>query len=255
MKIPRALKENLDTSPEAQKQFEREAQILAKLNHPNLPNVIDHFILQGQGQYLVMDFVDGEDLQEKLDEHGGPLHENQVLPWIEQICDALEYLHSQNPPIIHRDIKPANIKITPVGKAMLVDFGIAKVYAPHLSTTLGARAVTPGYSPHEQYGQGSTDARTDIYALGATLYTMLTGLQPIESIQRMVRDPLMPPRQVNTQISPNLAESIRQAMQMDPTIAPRLLPNSKHYCKQSQWWFQPCLYPNQSHPQLQASIR
>jgi basic membrane protein A len=216
MECPRALKENLDTSPEAQKQFKREAQILGQLTHPNLPHVVDHFIIPGQGQYLVMDYVEGEDLDEMVKRVGGPLPESQVIPWIGQVCDALTYLHSQNPPIIHRDVKPANIKITPQGVAKLVDFGIAKIFDPNLRTTIGARAVTPGYSPHEQYGQGKTDPRTDIYALGATLYTLLTGQVPAESIQRMISDPLVPPERVNPTISPGLAEAILQAMQPDP---------------------------------------
>ena len=172
---PRAIKENLDTSPQAQRQFKREAQILDQLVHPNLPRVIDHFIIPNQGQYLVMDSVEGEDLKEKLDKASGPLPESQVLIWIEQICEALTYLHLQNPPIIHRDIKPANIRITPKGQPMLVDFGIAKEFNPAQSTTKGARAVTSGYSPPEQYGRGTTDAKSDIYALGAALYHLLTG--------------------------------------------------------------------------------
>ncbi|MEW5868227.1 MAG: bifunctional serine/threonine-protein kinase/formylglycine-generating enzyme family protein [Chloroflexota bacterium] len=216
MERPMALKENLDISPEAQRQFKREAQILFDLSHPNLPRVIDNFVIQGQGQYLVMDYVEGEDLQEMLQRVGGPLPEEQVLEWIGQVCDALIYLHSQNPPIIHRDIKPANIKITPQGKAMLVDFGIAKVYDPRLSTTAGAKAVTPGYSPHEQYGTGTTDARTDVYALGATLYHLLTGVQPVESIQRMVRDPLTPLQQLKPDIAVQIAEAVQKALAMDP---------------------------------------
>ncbi|MCZ7674264.1 MAG: protein kinase [Chloroflexi bacterium] len=95
---------------------------------------------------------------------------------ITQIADALAYLHRQEPPIIHRDIKPANIRITADDHVFLVDFGLVKVYDHKLRTTIGARAVTPGYSPPEQYGQGNTDARTDVYALAATLYTMLTGM-------------------------------------------------------------------------------
>lgn len=211
-----ALKENLDITPEAQKQFRREAVILANLQHPNLPRVRDHFFLHRQGQYLVMDFVEGEDLQEMLERHGGPLPENQVLPWIEQVCNALSYLHTQNPPIIHRDIKPANIKITPQGKALLVDFGIAKIYNPNLRTTIGARAVTPGFSPHEQYGQGKTDVRTDIYALGATLYTLLTGREPIESLQRVVKDSLLPPKRINSSISSGISDVIQNSMQVNP---------------------------------------
>jgi serine/threonine protein kinase len=213
---PLALKENLDTSPEAQRQFKREAQILFDLTHPNLPKVIDCFVLPEQGQYLVMEFVEGKDLQEMLNTQGGPLPEAQALPWIEQVCDALSYLHSQRPPIIHRDIKPANIKITPDGKAMLVDFGIAKIYDPGLKTTTGAQALTPGYAPFEQYGEGKTDARTDIYALGATLYTTLTGERPVESVQRTIKDGLTPPEQINPNLPTVLASVIRHAMEMDP---------------------------------------
>ena len=212
---PCALKENLDVSPEIQRQFLREAKILANLNHPNLPRVSDYFI-EGQGQYLVMDYIEGRDLQEMLEERGSPLPEDQVLPWIRQICDALTYLHTQKPPIVHRDIKPANIRITPSGKAMLVDFGIAKVVDPSLKTTQGAQAVTPGYSPYEQYGKASTDARTDVYALGATLYTLLTGAEPPESIQRVMRDPLVLPRQRNPAISLRASAALMGALKMDP---------------------------------------
>lgn len=179
---PCAIKENFDASPAAYSQFAREASLLYNLRHPNLPRVIDHFSVPGQGQYLVMDYIDGEDLQHKIDQAAGPLPEAQAIKWILQVCEALIYLHSRTPPIIHRDIKPANVRITPDGTAMLVDFGIAKVYDPERRTTLGAQAVTPGYSPFEQYGQKSTDVRTDVYALGATLYAALTGQEPPESI-------------------------------------------------------------------------
>ena len=214
---PRALKENLDTSPEAQRQFKREAQILSDLSHPNLPRVIDHFIVPGQGQYLVMDYVEGEDLQEMLQRVGGPLPEAQVLDWIGQVSDALEYLHSQSPPIIHRDVKPANIKITPDGKAMLVDFGIAKVYDPQLRTTIGARAVTPGYSPNEQYlSSGQTDARTDVYALGATLYCLLTGKAPPEAPERNMGVVVPSPRSLYLCVSFKVEDAITRSLEMQP---------------------------------------
>jgi serine/threonine protein kinase len=217
MESPCAVKENLNTSHEAVRQFKSEATILHKLRHPNLPLVSDHFSIPGQGQYLVMDFVEGENLQQKLTKAGGPLIESLVIPWIEQVCDGLTYLHNQNPPIIHRDIKPANIKVTTDGRAILVDFGIAKVLDPSLNTEMGARAVTPGYSPPEQYGKGKTDSRTDIYALGATLYTLLTGQEPVESIQRLVKDTLPPPEECNPLISNHAANGIHQAMQLDPS--------------------------------------
>ncbi len=216
LNIPCAVKENFDATPDASRQFTREASILGSLNHPNLPRVTDHFSVPGQGQYLVMDFVEGEDLQTILDQTGGPAPEAQALSWIAQVCDALNYLHSQQPPIIHRDIKPANIRITPQGKAMLVDFGIAKVYDPLKRTTQGARAVTPGFAPFEQYGQKPTDARSDIYALGATLYAALTGQTPPESIDRVAGADLQPPRKLNPAISPAIERAILQAMALQP---------------------------------------
>jgi serine/threonine protein kinase len=212
-----AIKENLDTSPEAQRQFQHEAQILATLTHPNLPRVQDHFLLPGQGQYLIMDFIEGEDLQDMLIRLGQPLSEDYALAWITQVCEALAYLHTQNPPIIHRDIKPANIKITPQGKAVLVDFGISKIYDPKLKTTVGARAVTPGYSPVEQYGQGVTDTRSDIYALGATLYMLLTGQEPQESVQRTLEDTLKSANQINPQVMPTVAQVVHKAMIVSPS--------------------------------------
>ncbi|MBN2549857.1 MAG: SUMF1/EgtB/PvdO family nonheme iron enzyme [Anaerolineales bacterium] len=217
LKTTCAIKENLDYWDEAQRQFEREAQILAGMRHPNLPRVTDFFTLPAQGQYLVMDFVEGYDLQTILNRVGQPLLESQVLIWIDQVCDALIYLHSQSPPIIHRDIKPANIRITPTNQAMLVDFGLAKAYDPDTKTILGAQAVTAGYSPVEQYGQEGgehirTDARTDIYALGATLYTLLTNQLPPESIARVMGTPLPRARQLNPKISPQVDEAILRAM-------------------------------------------
>lgn len=223
LSAPCALKENLDSSAEAQRQFTREASILANLRHPNLPRVIDYFSVAGQGQYLVMDFIEGESLAEKA-QRNGPLPEAQAVAWISQICAALTYLHSQNPPIIHRDVKPDNITITSANQAILVDFGAFKVYAPHLKTTLAARVVSPGYAPIEQYGMGATDARTDVYAVGAVLYTILSGQEPPESIARLVGTPLPDLLSLNPHLRHTLAQTISRAMgimpdQRPPTIA------------------------------------
>ncbi len=213
---PCAIKENLDTSPEAQRQFTREATVLANLSHPNLPRVTDHFILPEQGQYLLMDFVEGDDLASILRQRG-PVSVQQAVTWISQVADALIYLHSRQPVVIHRDIKPANIRVTPEGRAMLVDFGLVKMYNPQLKTTLGARAVTPGYAPPEQYGQGSTDARSDIYALGATLYNILTGQEPMESVQRMSGAQMRPVNQINPSVPLNISQLLERSMQLQPT--------------------------------------
>jgi formylglycine-generating enzyme required for sulfatase activity len=213
---PRALKENLDTNPEAQRQFAREARLLNGLRHSNFPLVLDYFVIPGQGQYLVMDFIEGEDLETMLHEAHGPLPEAQVLPWIRQVCAALTYLHEQSPPVIHRDVKPANIRISPKGQAVLVDFGIAKVYDTESRTTMGARAVTQGYSPPEQYGQATTDARTDVYALGATLYALVTGQRPPDAIARVAGASLRLPRALNPAVSPATEQAILRALEITP---------------------------------------
>ena len=212
LNVPCALKENLDAALESQEQFEREARMLAKLSHPNLPRVTDHFFIRSQGQYLVMDFIDGQDLQEKLDKQGGPLLENDVLNWFNQIIDALNYLHTQKKPIIHRDIKPKNIIIRPDNTAFLVDFGIAKEHDPGLDTTVGAQAFTPGYSPIEQYGHGKTDQRSDVYSLGATMYSCLTGQVPPISISRMQDAHMTNPAGINPRVSPQTDAAIMKAM-------------------------------------------
>ncbi|MBN1995388.1 MAG: NPCBM/NEW2 domain-containing protein [Anaerolineae bacterium] len=214
-----AVKENLQVGQmgqgESRRQFENEARLLAKLSHPNLPKVSDHFFDDETGrQYLVMEYIEGDDL-ETIVRRSGLLSEQVALNWLGQVLDALEYMHRQNPPIIHRDIKPANIKITPQGKAVLVDFGLVKLAGQ--GTMTGARAVTAGYSPPEQYGF-STSARSDIYALGATLYTLLTGLVPPEAPVLISGDrPLIPPRQVVSQISPGVEAALLRAMAMKTT--------------------------------------
>jgi serine/threonine protein kinase len=179
-----AIKENRQFAPEGQRQFAREAGLLHQLRHPNLPRVTDHFFLPGRGQYLVMDYVEGDDLEQILARQGC-LAQAQALGIIDRVLDALTYLHCQD--IVHRDVKPANTKITPGGKVFLVDFGLAKAQAALQSTTAGARGVTPGYAPPEQYGYGRTDARTDVYSAGATLYALLTGQKPPDALERMMR--------------------------------------------------------------------
>ena len=205
-----ALKENLGGDP---RQFQQEAVLLANLHHPNLPRVIDHFVEPNGVQYLVMDYVEGEDLETCVARQGA-LPEAQVLAWFEQILDAIAYMHSRG--VIHRDIKPANIKITPTGQAVLVDFGIAKVYQPGRPTVTGAKAATPGFASPEQY-RGGTDARSDIYSLGATLYALVTGQVPPDALALAGRSAmLMPPRMLNSALSVQTEQAIVQAMAILP---------------------------------------
>ncbi len=211
-----AVKENLFTTAEYARQFELEAKILASLRHPNLPRVTDHFVIEGEGQYLVMDYIQGVDLRERL-ERDGSTSEEEAVPWFLQICDALDYLHSRVPSILHRDIKPGNIKIMPDDRAMLVDFGLAKIVEKGGTTTTGAKAMTPGFSPPEQYGTGRTDPRTDVYSLGATMYAALTAAIPEDAIeQAMGREKLTPIRKRNPAISRSVARVIEKALEVDP---------------------------------------
>lgn len=212
LNIKVAVKENLNLNPESERQFKREASLLAGLRHQNLPRVTDHFILEGR-QYLVMDFIEGEDLHTRSKRE--PPSVDEVVGWADAVCDALSHLHSRQPPIIHRDIKPANIKLTPEGNVMLVDFGLAKVF-DQKQTTTGARGLTPGFSPPEQYGSGRTDARSDQYALAATIYALLTGRSPADSIERMMgNEQLLPARDLN----PSIPEHVDDALQMALSIA------------------------------------
>src|SRR5574341_2043442 len=210
-----AVKENLNPSPDAERQFRREANLLASLRHHNLPRVTDHFIL-GNQQYLVMDFVEGEDLKERFARQG-PLPEVDVLLWAAQICEALTYLHGRTPPVVHRDIKPANIKLTDEENVMLVDFGIAKASAAGSKTTTSAVALTPGFAPPEQYGMGRTDSRTDQYALAATLYPLLTGQTPPDSMERLLgNEKLIPPKELRPDLSEAVNDALVRALELKP---------------------------------------
>ncbi|HUS83634.1 MAG TPA: protein kinase [Anaerolineales bacterium] len=212
-----AVKENLFTTEEYARQFRREATILASLRHPNMPRVTDHFVIEGEGQYLVMDFIKGVDLRERLEKQG-PISEEEALPWFLETCDALAFLHTRNPPVLHRDLKPGNIKITPDNRATLVDFGLAKIVEKGGATTTGAKAMTPGFSPPEQYGTGKTDPRTDVYSLAATCYAVLTATIPEDSLERaMGRDELTPLLKRNPKVSIALARVITKALAVDPS--------------------------------------
>ncbi|HKY55825.1 MAG TPA: serine/threonine-protein kinase, partial [Anaerolineales bacterium] len=211
-----AVKENLFTTDEYARQFRLEAVILANLRHPNLPRVTDHFVIGDQGQYLVMDYIEGEDLRQRMERMGNVTEDEAILIGA-AMCDALTYLHTRKPPILHRDIKPGNVKITPDGHIFLVDFGLAKVLHGSQATTTGARAMTPGYSPPEQYGTARTDPRTDIYSLGATLYAALSGIIPEDGLARaMDNTQLTPLRKRNSKVSRRLAAAIEKAMGIDP---------------------------------------
>lgn len=211
-----AVKENLFTTDEYARQFRLEAVILASLRHQNLPRVTDHFVVEGHGQYLVMDYIEGEDLRQRMERITTIPEEDAILIGA-AVCDALNYLHTRRPPVLHRDIKPGNIKITPDGRVYLVDFGLAKLIQGSQTTTTGARAMTPGYSPPEQYGTARTDPRSDIYSLGATLYAGLTGVIPEDGLARVMDNiQLTPIRKNSPKVSRRLAAVVEKAMEAYP---------------------------------------
>lgn len=200
-----AIKEVFDVDRGVRKQFEVEALLLVTSELPNIPRGFKLFEEKGK-LYLVMEFVRGRDLEDLLNEslvqQRRPLNEAQVLAWAIEVCGALMEMHSRKPPVIHRDIKPANIKIRPDGRPVLIDFGLAKVQEQGPTHT-AAQGVSPGFAPPEQYmAKGATDARSDIYGLGATLYACLTGKDPPDAPSRLLAQtgttgqPMIPPREL-----------------------------------------------------------
>ena len=211
-----AVKENLFTTEEYARQFRREAVILANLRHPNMPRVTDHFVIEQQGQYLVMDHIEGEDLRQRM-ERIGAISEQETIIIGMALCDALTYLHTRSPQVLHRDIKPGNVKISPSGQIFLVDFGLAKMVVGRQATTTGARAMTPGYSPPEQYGTARTDHRSDIYSLGATLYSALTNAIPEDGLARAMEQTVLTPLlKRQPKMTKRLANCLEKSLEVRP---------------------------------------
>ncbi len=225
--------------------FEREAKLLAKINHETFPHVKDYFSFENR-QFLVMELVDGEDLAKLLKQRQSPFPVSDVMNWAGQLLDGLDYLHTQNPPIIHRDLKPQNLKLNSRGKIKLLDFGIAKGTDTTNATTITDQtfvAATLNYSPIEQMLrvidptflavithkyqkqiepllEQTADVRSDIYALGATVYNLLTASPPVEAVKRGIDiwdgnpDPLKYPGSLNSAIPEGLSIWILKAMQV-----------------------------------------
>jgi serine/threonine-protein kinase len=223
---PGASKEHQE---QIQAAFHREASVLARLDHPNLPKVSDFFFFNGR-EYLVMDFVPGQDLREIIENarHRQTfIPEKQILTWTEQLISALEYLHEQDPPVLHRDIKPSNIKVTPNGTIKLVDFGLVKLLLPddNRTVTVLQGRVTIQYAPLEQIGgdTGHTDGRSDIYSLGATMYNMLTNESPPDAKTRYIRTkqyPSLSIRHLNPEISLQTEQAVLHALGLHPEDRP-----------------------------------
>lgn len=215
------------TTQEAHEQFYREASVLARLDHPSLPKVSDFFSEEGL-EYLIMDWVPGQDLSDifkQARDEGRFLAETDVLGWFEQLIDAIEYLHAQDPPVLHRDIKPANLKLTPNGTIKLVDFGLVKLLQDdeQRTVTVVQGRGTAHYTPLEQYGgdTGHTDVRSDIYSLGATLYHLLSNEAPAEAKERFLRPGALPPlRDINPMVSARTERAVSWALSLHPDERP-----------------------------------
>ncbi len=212
---------------QSREQFMREATVLARLDHPNLPKVSDFFSIL-ERDYLVMDFVPGRDLSILMTEarlKNEFLEEREVLTWAAQLADALIYLHGQTPSIVHRDIKPSNLKLTPNGVVKLVDFGLVKILSSdEITITVVQGRGTANYTPLEQYGgdAGHTDVRSDVFSFGATLYHLLTNRLPQEARDRFLQPGLLvPPREINSSLSPRTERALLWAMNLHPEERPQ----------------------------------
>ncbi len=214
-----ALKETLSSETSMRKQFAQEARLLASMQHPALPRVSDHFVEQ-QRAFLVMQFIGGVDLAKIIAQQPGPFPRDQVIAWADQLLDALIYLHSHDRQVIHRDIKPHNLKVTANGQIALLDFGLARLQPVEQSLT-ASRAFfgyTKHYAPLEQIQDHRTDPRSDIYALGATLYHLLTGIKPPDAMVRATAlinsdpDPLKPADEIHPAVGPQIATILSKAL-------------------------------------------
>ncbi|MGD8759246.1 MAG: serine/threonine-protein kinase [Anaerolineales bacterium] len=212
---------------QARAQFYREASVLARLDHPNLPKVSD-FFSEDQRDYLVMDYIPGDDLRTLMQQARSKrrtLPISDILHWASQLADALAYLHSQDPPVIHRDIKPSNLKLTPTGLVKLVDFGLVKQMAPdEMTVTVIQGRGTALYAPLEQYGgdTGHTDVRSDVYSFAATLYHLFTSHPPLEAKQRFLQPDALPsPSELNPDLSPAIEQAILWGLELHPSKRPQ----------------------------------
>jgi serine/threonine protein kinase len=223
-----AIKETLCMDDNFRKALEREARLLNSLKHSALPRVSDHF-LEDDGQFLVMEFVPGQDLSQTLESDGHPFPHEQVLTWADQLLDALEYLHTQEDPVIHRDIKPQNLKVTSKGQVVLLDFGLAKGNVTDAGNLTAAKSIfgySRNYASLEQIQGTGTDPRSDLYSLAATLYHLMTGIPPEDALTRAMAvlsqqpDPLQPASSVNPSIPSGVSYILQNAMDLTPGRRP-----------------------------------
>lgn len=223
-----AIKETLCMDDNYRKAIEREARLLNSLKHNALPRVTDHF-LEENGQFLVMEFIPGEDLSITLEGRNEPFSVSEVLDWADQLLEALVFLHTQENPVIHRDIKPQNLKVTPKGQIILLDFGLAKGNVTGAGNQTNAKSIfgySRNYASLEQIQGTGTDPRSDLYSLAATLYHLLTFVPPEDALTRAMSvlsqkaDPLVPVNQLRPDIPAGVAVILQKAMDLDAAERP-----------------------------------
>jgi serine/threonine protein kinase len=217
-----AIKEGFSTDPRLRKQFEHEARLLAQLHHAALPRVTDYFT-EDNRVFLVMQFIGGDDVAEIIGKQPAPLPANTVIAWADQLLDTLIYLHTHERQVIHRDIKPHNLKLRPGGSIALLDFGLAKTDSdPTGNSWTSVFGFTRRYSPPEQMQDQGTTPRSDIYALGATLYHLLTGVKPPDALVRTKAiaksepDPLLPANEIHPAVGLEVSVILQKALELDP---------------------------------------
>lgn len=222
-----AIKETLFTDPNLRRAFEREAQLLNGLRHPALPRVSDHFT-EGNGAFIVMEYIAGDDLAAMIEENGA-FAVADVMRWMDELLDALDYLHKQKIPVVHRDIKPQNLKLTPRNEIVLLDFGLAKGSSSevsHLSVTKSVFGYSRNYAPLEQIQGTGTDPRSDFYSLAATAFHLLTGSPPVDALTRATAvlnggtDPQLFAHKINPKINPAISRVLHDAMALNSNSRP-----------------------------------
>jgi serine/threonine protein kinase len=237
-----AIKETLAMDDNFRKAIEREARLLNSLKHPALPRVSDHF-LERNSQFLVMEFVQGEDLCRMLDEQGHAFSVAQVLKWADQLLDALDYLHNQSIPVVHRDIKPQNLKLTASGHIVLLDFGLAKgnpTDGGHQTAAKSIFGYSRNYASLEQIQGTGTDPRSDLYSLAATLYHLMTNTAPEDALTRAMAvlsqkpDPLLPANFVEPKVPAGVAGVLQKALDLNASERPSTAAEMKLMLQESE---------------------
>lgn len=237
-----AIKETLLMDDNYRKAIEREARLLNSLKHVALPRVSDHF-LEENGQFLVMEYIPGEDLSHMIEASGKPFPVEQVLTWADQLLDALDFLHNQSIPVIHRDIKPQNLKFTASGQIILLDFGLAKgnpTDAGHQTAAKSIFGYSRNYASLEQIQGTGTDPRSDLYSLAATLYHLLTGVPPEDALTRAMSvlsnrpDPLSPANAIAPLIPSGVAGVLRQSLALNADERPSTAGDMRQMLRQHE---------------------